>query len=103
MRVCPKCGHVENPHWKPLFWKMYWEYISLEDFGKVPLFNIERKHQSIGNFWYNFEDNFYYYKIAGKTRKMIHRFPKGYESMGNKKLYEKTPSEANFHLEAETK
>lgn len=46
-----------------------------------------------GGFTYNLEDRNYYYKIAGKTRIMIHRFPKGFESMANRKLFEKTPSE----------
>jgi len=27
---------------------------------------------------------------------MLHRFPKGYESMANRKLFEKTPSEKGF-------
>jgi len=102
MKVCPKCGHKDSLIWKPLFWKLYWEYADLEDFkneytsGNAPywLFGTKPRSESIkGGFSYHFEDSQYYYKFAGKTRKMIHRFPKGWEELGNKKLYEKTPSE----------
>jgi hypothetical protein len=91
---------------------MYWEYISEEDFKKeysatnVPYWNRGRKEMrqfcSEGNFHYDFEDSHYYYKFAGKTRKMIHRFPKGFESMGNRALFEKTPSEKVKKLSTKT-
>lgn len=113
MKVCPKCGHKDSMIWKPLFWKLYWEYTVPLDFikeihaleesrsktissfilGGEPKKRKERKFCERGNFYYHFEDDFYYYKISGKTRKMIHRFPKGWEELANKKLYEKTPSE----------
>lgn len=85
MKVCPNCGFRDNPLWKPLFWKLYWEYMDAEDFTReYP--HVQFKERKA-------EDQFYYYKQAGKTRKMVHRFPKGFESMANRKLFEKTPSE----------
>jgi len=100
MKVCPKCGFKDSPFWKPLFWKLYWEYMNLEDFKNgYPLLELDirrnraRQKCEVGNFYYDFQDEHYYYKLAGKTQKMIHRFPKGYESMANRKLFEKTPSE----------
>lgn len=96
MRVCPKCGFSDDPRWKPLFWKIYWEYAPLEDFKVLIPDQIQRKKCIAGNFWFDFEDKYYYYKLSGKTRQMLRRFPKGYESMANRKLFEKTPSEKGF-------
>lgn len=103
MKVCPKCGFRESPLWKPLYWKLYWWYMPLADFKRefpkytfLPFKSLRTKKCVEGNFTYHFEDQFYYYKVAGKTRKMIHRFPKGFESVANKKLFEKTPSEKDF-------
>lgn len=99
MRVCPKCGFRESPFWKPLFWNLYWDYMSEADFFmEYPGFEGEKRLKTKllsedGSIRYDFEDSFYYYKFAGKTRKIIHRFPKGFESMANRKLFEKTPSE----------
>jgi len=101
MRICPKCGFHDSPSWKPYFWGLYWEYMDFADFKREypslldQPFDIFHSHKFCeeGNFYYNFEDNHYYYKIAGKTRKVIRRFPKGFESMANRKLFEKTPSE----------
>jgi len=102
MRVCPKCGYSDDPRWKPLFWKIYWEYAPLEDFKELIPNKIQRRKCDVGNFWYDFEDEYYYYKLSGKTRQMLHRFPKGFESMANRKLFEKTPSE-KYCLDAEQK
>ena len=102
MRVCPKCGYRENPMWKPLAWRLYWEYAPLEGFkeGYPELAslteNLLTKHKcKVGNFYFHFEDKFYYYQITTKraTRNLVRRFPKGYESMANRNLFEKTPSE----------
>jgi len=84
---------MDDPRWKPYYWGLYWEYGSLNDFKDLVPNKIERQYCKDGNFWFDFEDAYYYYKLAGKTRKIIRRFPKGYESMANRKLYEKTPSE----------
>jgi len=101
MKVCPRCGFRDSPYWKPLFWKLYWEYMSLEDFEReypelaeklIARKDVKSKCVE-GDFYYNIQDSHYYYKIAGKTRVMVHRFPKGFESMVNRKLFEKTPSE----------
>ena len=90
---CPKCGYEDDPMWKPYFFHLYWEYAPLENFKETVPTNLNKKHCEAGNFWYHFEDEFYYYYVGGKTRKIIRRFPKGRESMVNRKLYEKTPSE----------
>jgi hypothetical protein len=106
MRVCPKCGYADSPLWKPLFWKMYWEYMDMLDFVReypslADSWGVQdkvRQHKFCkdGNFYYDQEDDYFYYKFAGKTRKMVHRFPKGLESMANRRLFEKTPSEVGF-------
>jgi len=95
MKVCPHCGYKDNPLWKPNFFvsMIYWEYAPQEDFKNLIPTKTERKFCSLGGFWFDFEDEYYYYKLGGKTRKIIRRFPKGYESMINRKSYEKTPSE----------
>jgi len=86
---------IFDPNWKPLYWKLYWQYCPYETYvsshGQP---KIERKFCKEGNFYYDFEDQLYYYKKAGKTRKMIHRISKRFAMMANRKLYEKTPSEA---------
>ena len=96
MIECPKCGYKDDPMWKPYFFHLYWEYAPLCDFkGKIPE-KLEKKHCEDGAFWYHFEDRLYYYFVGGKTRKIIKRFPKGRESMVNRKLFEKTPSEKDM-------
>jgi len=77
--------------------------MSLEDFWreypqlKSVSLSAKRRKCVEGNFYYDFEDAYFYYKLAGKTRKMVHRFPKGFEAMANRKLFEKTPSEKGFY------
>ena len=93
MRVCPKCEARDDPKWKPYFFHFYWEYAPQEDCKDLIPTKTERKRCDAGAFYYNFEDQFYYYQLGGKTRKIIRRFPKGKESMVNRKLFEKTPSE----------
>lgn len=101
MKVCPKCGYQDDPMWKPLAWRLYWEYAPLDDFKKgypqlASLTESTKKFKcEEGNFYYNFEDKFYYYQVTTEraTRELVRRFPKGFESMGNRKLFEKTPSE----------
>jgi len=93
LKICPKCGYKDDPIWKPYFFHLYWEYAPLPDFkGEVPE-KLVRKYCEVGDFYYHFEDDLYYYQVGGKTRRVIRRFPKGWESMVNRKLYEKTPSE----------
>ena len=104
MKICPQCGFRDDPLWKPLFWRLYWEYMPIDDFIKkhpkiydeiFGFFVVRPKGMFCkdGNFWYHAEDEFYYYRVGGKTRRFTYRFPKGFESMANRKLFEKTPSE----------
>lgn len=93
MKVCPKCGFEDDPRWKPYFYHLYWEYADQHEFKELIPPKTERKYCEAGDFYYHFEDQFYYYRLGGKTRKIIYRFPKGRESMVNRKLFEKTPSE----------
>ena len=102
MKVCPQCGFKDDPMWKPLAWRIYWGYAPLESFinGYPKLkdiaLNSPKKQLCLeGNFYYNFEDDFFNYQVTTKkaTRKLVRRFPKGYESMANRNLFEKTPSE----------
>ena len=102
LRVCPKCGYKEDPMWKPLAWRIYWEYADLYSFVRgYPELSIlalkppEKKKCEQGNFYYHFEDEFYYYQVTTKKskRQLVRRFPKGFESMANRELFEKTPSE----------
>ena len=82
---CPNCGYLDNPIWKPLFWKLYGSYADLEDFKReYPHIKFENKIA---------EDRYFDYELRGKTRKMVHRFPKAFRMMRKRKLYEKTPSE----------
>jgi len=97
MKECPKCGYKDDPHWKPYFFHLYWEYAPQEDFKHIIPLKIEKKYCKNGDFYYHFEDHYYYYQLGGKTRKIIRRFPKGYESMVNRNLYEKTPSEKGYY------
>ena len=102
MKECPKCGFKDDPMWKPLAWRIYWEYAPLEDFrrGYPQLADLTKNPKKkikceAGNFYYHFDDEFFYYQVTTKkaTRQMVRRFPKGYESMANRNLFEKTPSE----------
>jgi len=106
MRVCPKCHFEDDPMWKPLAWRIYWDYAPQETFidgyphFKEVVFNPPKKKKcESGNFYYHFEDEYYYYQVTTPkaTRKLVRRFPKGFESMGNRDLFEKTPSEKGFH------
>jgi hypothetical protein len=91
--------------WKPLFWRPYWEYADQESFlltypqwHQVLEHPPPRRHCVDGDFLYHFEDAFYYYRLTTQKskRRLVFRFPKGYESMGNTKLFEKTPSEKGY-------
>jgi len=86
--VCPNCGYHDSPIWKPLYWKLYGSYCDFSDFQREdPHFakriELEKK----------IEDQYFDYELHGKTRKVVHRFPKAFRMMRNRKLYEKTPSE----------
>ena len=83
---CPRCGYLDSPIWKPLFWRLYGSYAALEDFT--------REHPDIVFVDGKAEDQYYAYELRGKTRRMVHRFPKAFEMMRDKRLYEKTPSES---------
>lgn len=102
MKVCPKCGFHDNFMWKPLAWRIYWEYASLGSFvrgypqlAELALDPPKKQKCEEGNFYFHFEDAHYYYQVTSKkaTRRLVRRFPKGYESMANRNLFEKTPSE----------
>ena len=105
MKVCPKCGHKDDPMWKPLAWRIYWDYADRDTFIKgypnlaeLALNPPQKKKCEIGNFYFNFEDKHFYYQVTTKKakRQIVRRFPKGYESMGNRELFEKTPSEKGY-------
>jgi len=94
---------IFDPNWKPLYWKLYWQYCPLETFKNTyhrtnaPYWKFGKKPTEFcveGNFYYHFMDDLFYYRFAGKTRTMVHRIPKRFAMMANRKLYEKTPSEA---------
>jgi len=95
--VCPNCGYKDSPIWKPLFWKLYGSYASFEDF--------KREHPDLALKFEDgereVEDEHYVYERHGKTRDMIHRFPKAFSMMRNKRIYEKTPSEKGFQKVAD--
>ena len=85
---CPECGYLDSPIWKPLFWKLYGSYTDWRDFvNEHP--KLVRKmlidHKA--------EDKTFEYELRGKTRQVVHRYPKAFRMMRDKKLYEKTPSE----------
>jgi len=90
---CPQCGFEDDPRWKPYWHHLYWWYGDQRDFKHLIPSKVEKKFCDQGNFYYHFEDKLFYYRLGGKTRKIIYRFPKGRESMVNKRLFEKTPSE----------
>jgi|WetSurMetagenome_2_1015567.scaffolds.fasta_scaffold185371_2 hypothetical protein len=107
LKTCPNCGFQDDPMWKPLAWRLYWEYAPESDFvvaypNSVRLLNESRNKKPnkclTGNFNYHFEDEFYYYQLTTERakRKLVRRFPKGYEAMANRSLFEVTPSERNF-------
>ena len=102
MKVCPKCGFREDPMWKPLAWRIYWDYADLDSFvrgypqlSSFALNPPEKQKCEQGNFYFHFEDEYYYYQVTTpkSKRQLVRRFPKGYESMANRELFEKTPSE----------
>jgi len=91
--------------WKPLAWRIYWDYTDQQDFRKgypqLALFidkPPKKQYNSLGNFYFHFEDEFYYYQLTTNRskRKLVRRFPKGYETMANRKLFEKTPTEKGY-------
>lgn len=89
--VCPKCNYKDSPIWKPLFWKLYGSYADMTDFLKEhPL--LAKTMLETGKA----EDEHFIYEKHGKTRVMVHRFPKAFLMMRDSKLYEKTPSEKKF-------
>jgi len=94
--VCEKCGYKDNPIWKPLFWKMYYSYCDFDDFSREYPELAERL-----SFEQTTTDQHYFYKTAGKTRRMVHRVPKAFAMMTKRELYEKTPSEKGFTVNGE--
>ena len=89
---CEKCGHLDSPIWKPLYWRLYGAYADFVEF--------EREHPDLALRFKNgeekLEDQYFDYEKHGKTRIVIHRFPKAFRMMRQRKLYEKTPSEKGF-------
>ena len=86
---CPKCGYLDNPIWKPLFWKLYGSYADFEDVKReLPCLSI--RIEANGG---KYSDDYFDYELRGKTRIVVHRFPKAFRMMRDRKLYEKTPSE----------
>lgn len=105
MKECPECGFKDDPMWKPLAWRIYWEYAPTPEFmrGYPQLASLAenpppKKKCEAGGFYYHFEDPLFYYQVTTKkaTRQLVRRFPKGFETMGNHALFEKTPSEKDF-------
>jgi len=90
-KICSN-GYDHNPLWKPLYWKLYYQYIPLEDFKReYPTIWRAMERQIRGK--KIVKTDHYLYKEAGKTRKVIHRIRLLDLHLANKKLYEKTPSE----------
>ena len=86
--VCPHCGYQDLPILKPLYWKLYGSYADFNDFSnEYPIMAKQLcEYGKTG-------DNYFEYELHGKTRKVVHRFPKAFRMMRDRKLYEKTPSE----------
>jgi len=94
--VCPSCGYLDSPIWKPLFWKLYGSYADFNDFCREHPELLQKLNDVVKKGKIKFEDKYFDYEFRGKTRKVIHRFPKAFRMMRNKKLYEKTPSETGM-------
>jgi len=87
--VCERCGHIDNPIWKPLYWRLYWSFAPFADFEReYPTLAKQLTHRLAKT-----EDQYFVYQRRGKTRDVVHRYPKALSSMMNRKIYEKTPSE----------
>lgn len=89
-QLCDK-GFDHNPLWKPLFWKIYHEYIPLADF--------QREYPALADALKTSKEvrsKHYKYKLAGKTRVMVHRIHLNHLHLADRSLYEKTPSEKGF-------
>jgi hypothetical protein len=87
--ACPRCGYVDSPIWKPLFWKLYGSYASFDDFKREHpelAAGMEKGERVV-------EDETFIYERHGKTRDVVHRFPRAFLIMRDRRLYEKTPSE----------
>jgi len=76
---CPSCGYVEI-YWKPLYWKVGYHYAHIDD---VRLVNPSLAEKLIVEG--QAEDDFYRYKLAGRGRVHVHRWPKG---LAPRELYE---------------
>ena len=87
--VCPNCGFQDSPIWKPLFWKLYGSYADFQDFER----EFPDLAQKLPTKGCKTEDQYYDYERKGKTRDMVHRFPKAFKMMRDRTIYEKTPSE----------
>lgn len=74
--VCLHCGYLDSPIWKPLFWKLYGSYTDLKDFVEEhPDLAIKNEKDK------KVEDGYFDYELHGKTRKVVHRFPKAFRMM----------------------
>ena len=82
--LCDK-GFDHNPLWRPLYWRLFWEYMPYDDFLK--------EYPSIVLTDGDVKTKHYLYRLRGKTRKIVHRIHLKHLHLSDRPLYEKTPSE----------
>jgi len=87
--ICEKCGYIDNPIWKPLYWKLYGSYCDFADFQRIYPELAKQLPKRLSKT----EDQCCDYERHGITRDVVHRYPKAFRMMRDRKLYEKTPSE----------
>jgi len=92
LRVCPECGHVDNPLWRQVPWKFDVDFCHSLDFENLhpELYKkLVKGHKIVC-------DNTFAYRFSGKPRKAVWRVWKKMYECGGKSAFN-IPMEGCLH------
>lgn len=77
MRVCPKCGYQDSPHWRTNRWRPHVDYTRLDLFREMEP-KMAKELESGRPMVHN---AFYTYRLAGKGKRIVERIEKEFYEM----------------------
>lgn len=92
MRVCPKCGHVDDPLWRQVPWKFDVDFCHTEDFARM---HPDLYEELCSGHEFAFDETFAY-MFSGKSRKVVWRVWRKMYEWGGKSAFH-VPMEAISH------
>ena len=94
MKVCPKCGYVDDTHWRQNRWRHQIEFIPLTEFREAKpklAMDLERGKPFV-------TDQYHAYRIAGKGKWIVERVWIVLYKVGGKSAFHIPMEKVKTHL-----